>query len=277
MDSFGETNRIAGNQLAEKLQDNLNRINQKATLSRLKLATGKRINEAADGSADFVIGRSLQARNKGLATALNNVGDARSTLSMAEGGLGSVLDLLGTMKERATRAASDTLSEDDRQIINQELQALADEIDDIVSQTDYNGKKLLQGLTLSVQSGEQTTDAENVEVTGEPHDAGSLGVSGTDIDAGTADTASDALSRIEAAAGKVMGSMASIGASQSRLSATEDRLVAAITNTEAARSRIMDTDMAKEQIEAFKQQLQQDVAVAAGAHVHASAQAVAAL
>ena len=72
--------------------NSLNKINGELGNRQLRLATGKRINSAEDDAAGFVISRTLQARRKGLTVALGNVGDAKSMLSVAEGGLISIRD-----------------------------------------------------------------------------------------------------------------------------------------------------------------------------------------
>ena len=101
MGTFGDLSRIGGNIQALQALNSLNKINGQLGTHQLRLATGKRINSAEDDAAGFVIGRTLQGRSKGLAVALSNVGDAKSMLSVAEGGLDNILDILETMKEKS--------------------------------------------------------------------------------------------------------------------------------------------------------------------------------
>lgn len=275
MANLGDPTKVGGQQRPQQLLDPLNLINRELAVRKQRLATGKQINSAEENSAGFVIGRTLQARNKGLAVALSNIGDARSSLSVAEGGASSILDILETMKEKAIRAANGLLGDDERQALNNEISALAQEIDDINGSTVFGDKQLLAGTTLNIQTGAETTDNEAVEVSNAAHDAATLGVSGLDI-SGT-ESASGAMSSIDAAMSKVKGTIASLGTSQMRLGHKEENIATTITNTEAARSRIMDADFAREQLAATQLEMQQQSGTAAMAQANATSQSVMAL
>ncbi len=272
--AFGDLSRIGGNIQAMQALNSLNMINQELGVRQLRLAPGKRINSAEDDAAGFVISKTLQHRGKGLAVALGNVGDAKSMLSVAEGGLDSILDILETMKEKVTQAASDTLGSTERNAIDDELDALTNEIDDIVDETTFNGVSLLTGKQLTIQTGEATTDAMFVTVSAADHDSAALGVIDASIDTSSAANASTALSRVNSAITTVKNSIASIGSYQARLSTKETTITNAITNTEASRSRIADADFAKEQLEALKLQIMQQTATSALAQANSSPQIV---
>ena len=274
MGTFGDLSRIGGNIQALQSLHSLNILNKQLGMRQLRLATGKRINSAEDDAAGFVISRTLQARRKGLAVALSNVGDAKSLLSVAEGGLDSILDILETMKEKVTQAASDTLGSAERNAIDDELDALTSEIDDIVAETTFNGISLLGGKQLTVQTGAETTDTLFVTVTSADHDSAQLGIVDASIDVSSAANASTALSRINTALSTVKTSIASIGSTQARLSVKESSLSNAIINTEASRSRIADADFAKEQLESLKLQIMQQTATAALAQANSAPQIV---
>jgi flagellin len=274
MASFGDLSRINGNIQALQALNSLYKINGQLGTHQLRLATGKRINSAEDDAAGFVIGRTMQARIKGLAVSLSNVGDAKSMLSVAEGGLERILDILETMKEKATQAASDTLGTTERAAIESELDALAAEIDDIVDETSFNGVGLLSSVSKTIQTGEATTDTLSVTVTGSGHKAASLGVADASIAVDTSANASIALGLINSAMNTVKSSISSIGSFQSRLSTKEATLSTAITNTEASRSRVMDADFAKEQLQALKLQIMQQTATASLAQANAAPQVV---
>jgi len=274
MGTFGDLSRIGGNIQALQSLHSLNILNKQLGMRQLRLATGKRINSAEDDAAGFVISRTLQARRKGLAVALSNVGDAKSLLSVAEGGLDSILDILETMKEKVTQAASDTLGSAERNAIDDELDALTSEIDDIVDETTFNGISLLSGKQLTVQTGAETTDTLFVTVTSADHDSAQLGIVDASIDVSSAANASTALSRINTALTTVKTSIASIGSSQARLTVKEGSLSNAIINTEASRSRIADADFAKEQLESLKLQIMQQTATAALAQANSAPQIV---
>ncbi len=272
--AFGDLSRIRGNIQALQALNSLNKINQQLGIRQLRLAPGKRINSAEDDAAGFVISKTLQHRGKGLSVALGNVGDAKSMLAVAEGGLDGILDILETMKEKVTQAASDTLGSSERNAIEDEIDALTSEIDDIVDETTFNGITLLGGKQLTIQTGEATTDVLFVTVSAADHDSAALGVIDASIDTSSAAQASIALSRVNTAISTVKNSIASIGSYQARLTTKEATLTNAITNTEASRSRIADADFAKEQLEALKLQIMQQTATSALAQANAAPQIV---
>ena len=274
MGTFGDLSRIGGNIQALQSLHSLNILNKELGMRQLRLATGKRINSAEDDAAGFVISRTLQARRKGLSAALSNVGDAKSMLAVAEGGLDSILDILETMKEKVTQAASDTLGTNERAAIEDELDALAAEIDDIVDETTFNGSGLLSSVNKTIQTGEATTDTLVVSVSSQDHKASSLTVADGNITVSSSSFSATALGNINTALTTVKNSIASLGSTQARLSVKESSLPNAIINTEASRSRIADADFAKEQLESLKLQIMQQTATAALAQANSAPQIV---
>lgn len=272
MAAIQDPNKIAGQQQNNQLLNNINKVNEQIGIHQNRLATGKKINSAEENAAGFVIGYTLQTRNRGLATAMNNIGDARASLSVAEGGATNILDILGTMKTKAIQAANGTLSDADRAAINNEISALADEIDDVVDETTLNDIELLAGANLSVQSGAETTDTESVEVSSSDHHSSDLGVS--EVDVSSSENASAAMASIESAIATVKSTVSSLGSYQTRFARKENSLALAITNTEAARSRIMDADFAKEKMEEMKEKIKQDTTKAVNGRAQLSAQNV---
>jgi len=267
--------RIATNVTALKSLDALNRINADLASRQLRLATGQRINSAKEDAAGWVIGKNMEARSMGLAQALNNVGDAQSLLGVAESGLQSILDILITMKAKITQAASDTLGTEERAAIESQLDDLADEIDSIVNQTTYNNVALIDGTYTDkkFQIGSETTDTMSVSIT-QNHSAASLAVSDSDLEVDSASNASTALASVNAAISTVNSTIRDVGALASRLDFKAQALSAIISNTEAAKSQILDADLAKEQLEAVKLQILQQTATAALASANVAPQAV---
>ena len=113
-----------------------------------------------------------------------------------------------------------------------------------------------------------------VTVTASGHKAGSLGVADASIAVDSSANASTALSALNSAITTVKNSISSIGSYQARLSTKEATLSTAITNTESSRSRVMDADFAKEQLEALKLQIMQQTATAALAQANSAPQVV---
>jgi flagellin len=108
-----------------------------------RLSSGFRINKAADDAAGLGIANKFRADLRGLRQAARNAEQATSLLQVAEGAAQTVGGILDRMKELATQAASDNVS--DRTEINREFTALRDEITRITSTTVFGSQKLLNG------------------------------------------------------------------------------------------------------------------------------------
>ncbi len=267
--------RVATNITALRSLDALNSINKDLSTRQLRMATGQKINSAKDDAAGWVIGKNMEARAKGLAQALDNVGDAQSLLGVAEGGLQSILDILITMKAKVTQAASDTLGTDERAAIESQLDDFASEIDSIVAQTTYNDVALIDGTytSKSFQVGSETTDTVSLSLT-DDHDAAALAVSDSDLEVDSAANASTALASVNAAIDTVNSTIRTVGAVANRLDFKAEALSSILANTEAAKSQILDADLAKEQLEAVKLQILQQTATAALAQANMAPQSV---
>ena len=272
---MSDLTRVNTNIGALQALNSLKSVNAELGIRQLRLATGKRINSAEDDAAGWVIGKTLEARARGLAVALSNVGDAKNVLGIAEGGLSDILDVLTTMKEKATQAASDTLGATERAAIENQLDDLAAEVDAIVSRSTFNGNALLDGTytSKSIQVGSSTTDTLVVGIA-QDHAATDLAVADSDLTVDSAANASTALSSVNAAIATVNGSIRSLGSVQARLSVNESSLSSIIVNTQSAKSRVLDADLAAEQLEAVKLQILQQTATAALAQANASPQAI---
>ena len=189
---------IATNVNALKALNALNKINTDLSTHQLRLATGQKVNSAADNPAAWQIGTSLQATSAGLSQALSNVGDAQSMLGIAQGGQQEILNILMTMQTEVTQAANDTLGATQRTAISNALTDQANEITAIVGQTTYNGMSLLDGsfTSKSLQIGAATTDTVTIGIS-QNHSAASLGVASLTVS--TSAQASVALAAINAA------------------------------------------------------------------------------
>ena len=140
--SFGDLSRINTNVQSLQALGEMQKTNSELGLRQLRLATGSRLNRAEDDSAGYTIAKKLESRVRGQAQAMANVGDAKSLLTVAEGSLGSINDILMTMKEKSVQAANDTLGEQERSAIQGQLNALRSEVDDILADSEFNGLKL---------------------------------------------------------------------------------------------------------------------------------------
>lgn len=137
--------RIQHNIMALNSQRQLG-INNNISKSLEKLSSGYRINRAGDDAAGLAISEKMRAQIKGLETATDNANDAISLIQTAEGGLQEVHSMLNRMTELATKSANGTYDNDtDRQALQDEYDALLEEIDRIADSTNFNGINLLDG------------------------------------------------------------------------------------------------------------------------------------
>ena len=278
--AIGDSTRVNTNIAAFNALNALKAINRNLEVSQLKLATGLRINEVSDDPAGYTISRRLDARARGLAVALDNVGTAKNVLSIAEGGLLNISLILVTMKEKVTQARSDTLGVEERNAIKDELSELAAEIQDTVDETVFNKIPLLDGTYIDkqFQTGEAKDDVMPFSITDDASPA-SLSVDDASVanmvsnhtDAGTA------LDNVNTAMDSVSSILQTIGATISRMTFKEETLRIAITNTLATKSRILDSDIANEQLKSTRLQILQQTATAQLAQANVAPQNVLAL
>ena len=142
--------RINTNIQALNAYNALNTVSQQIGVHQLRLATGKRINSVADDASGYTIAKQMEARSRVYGSALNNVGDAKSLLSTAEGALQTVRDLIIQAQEKV--AASNNPAADKTAIAN-DIQQLGSEITDIITNTNFNGSALLSSATGAANSG----------------------------------------------------------------------------------------------------------------------------
>lgn len=140
-----DVTRIAGNIGAMNALYALNNINKQLSVHQTRLATGKRINSAADDPAGLAISTKMLSRSESLKTALSNIGDAKNLLAVAESGLGRLTDILNSMRTITENAANDTNGTDERTIVKEQLVSYSQQINDIVEQTKWSDKKLIDG------------------------------------------------------------------------------------------------------------------------------------
>ncbi len=233
-------NRIATNIAGLNALNSLNSVNNKLAVHQMRLATGKRINEAADDPAGLTIATKFLARAEGLGQALANIGDAKNLMSVAEGGLTKINDILVKMKTKATQAASDTLGSSERAAIQQQLTDWAKEVDDIVNTTKWNNVKLLDGLvgfngnTINIQAGADTDSGNVIQVTAT--ELGAVSTTSLGIGAASSSVSTSGLASISSSA------TAATGTGFSELATGTYRLVFTGTSSTAMHIQLFDSN-----------------------------------
>ena len=269
---MGDLTRIATNVRALQSLSSMQKINGAIGQHQMRLSTGKKINSAADDPAGYQLARGLESRSRGLNVALANVSNAKNVLNVAEGGYQSIMDILQTVKEKATQAADYTLSDDQRSALNDQVAALIAEVDDIVGNTSFNGNSLINGDVSgeSFQVGETASDTLSVTL----NNADSATLNIDDVDLTSQTSAALAITALGTAIDDLAASMQDVGNFQARLSSKETTLELAATNTEAVRSSIEDADFAEEQMQVMKLQILQQTALSSFAQANSAPQSV---
>ena len=217
--------------------------NTQGTLQKAyeRLASGVRINSAADDPAGLAVATSMLNQANGYQQSISNTGYGLSALDTADGALSQVTGNLMQMRDLAVQAGNGTLSASDRQALQDQMDQLSQANTDIAAGAQSNGQNLLDGTYSStLQAGPNAGDTLQISL-GDATSTG-LGVSGLNLSS-TAN-ASSALGAIDNAIGSVSGYQSNIGALQSRLSGNIDIQSSAYENTMASASRIQDTDYA---------------------------------
>ncbi|OXS55894.1 flagellin [Cohnella sp. CIP 111063] len=215
-------------------------LNNVATSKNMeKLASGLRINRAADDAAGLAVSEKMRGQIRGLEQAQRNVQDGISFVQTAEGAMNEVSAMLTRMKELNVQKLNGTYSSTDKANINEELTALGAQIDKIMTETKFNGINITAGA--SIQSN---------DVTGGTISIGSISTTGFNALGSTTSLAS-----IETAIENVATQRAKLGAVQNRLEYTSNNLGTTVENLTAAESRIRDTDMASEMVALTKNQI----------------------
>jgi flagellin len=248
----------------------LNDISRQIGTHGLRLATGVRLSQAGDDPASFTIARKMQSRSKAISQAINNTGDAKSVLAIAEGGLLKVSDILVTIKEKASQATNGTFGSDELGAIVLQVNDYLNEVDDIIAQTKFSQQKLLSGnfTAKQFQVGPDSTDQITVSLDRllSSVDMGLNNI--TTLNVGTGAT----IASIDIGINTVSLELQKVGSLTNRLDSKETMLNVAVTNIDSAISRVYDADLAKEQMEMMKYQILQNTATAQLAQANAAPQ-----
>ncbi len=111
-----------------------------------KLSSGFKINNAKDNPAGLAMAKRMNAQIMGTGTADDNTMDGISVIETADGALAEVTDMLQRMNELAVQASNGTMNDEDREIIQKEINELKDEINRVSKSTEFNSQPLLDGF-----------------------------------------------------------------------------------------------------------------------------------
>lgn len=238
--------------LGYSMLNNMNRHYAASNKALLRISSGYRINSAADDPAGLAISEKMRAQIRGLNMAGKNIQDGIGLVQTAEGALNETHAMIQRMRELAVQAASDTLTDKDRELINQEYQQLKEEITRSAQQTEFNTKKLLNGdhenTPIKIQAGANAGQTIDLYIGG--MNSTSLGLDNSDIL--TRENADKAIGELDDALNKVSMERSRMGAYQNRMEHAYNNVMNTAENLTAAESRIRDADIAKEMMNFVK-------------------------
>lgn len=259
--------RINTNVAAQNTNRVLRRSTGELNKSLERLSSGLRINRAADDAAGLAIADGFQSQVRGTEVAQRNAQDGVSLVQTADGALSEATNILQRIRELAVQAANGTQSTNNRASLNNEVSQLLGQIDNIATDTDFNGIRVLSAAqTLTLQAGPNPSQTLVISVNGaKTNDLGVNNVSVSSVGA-----AVQTISTIDIALQSLSSLRSNLGALQNRLQFTINTLAIQSENATASESAIRDADIAQETIKFTRNQ----ILVSAGTSVLAQANVV---
>jgi len=223
-----------------------------------RLSSGLRINSAADDAAGLQISNRLTSQIQGLDQAIRNANDGISLAQVAEGAMDEITSALQRIRVLSVQSQNGINSSSDRLALQKEVSALKAEISRIATTTQFGGVKILDGKYSSTfLVGANAGQSISVNISRAGGGYGTSGLNLTTISIATLAGASTALTAIDSAINAIDATRADLGAIQNRFQSTVRNLSNIVENVSSARSRIRDTDFAKETAELTRSQILQ--------------------
>ncbi len=239
--------RITNNGLAQQTRRILEDASEVQDRSTVQLSSGNRINQSADDPAGLAISEKLKSRIKSNRQANRNANDGISLIQVAEGSLASIHSLGARLKEIAIQSASDTLSDNDRVLANNEFQELKKEIERVTNNSQFNGMNVLKGDKIYEfqvgLKGSQVNDRIGYDLKKSLDAARNSGLASLAVSSkGSAQNAIDDISQFT---NNISSARANLGSIQARLQSASHNLDTENLNESNSNSKIRDTDIAE--------------------------------
>jgi flagellin len=266
--------RVNTNVTSINAQRNLSAVTDRLSGNYRKLSTGLRISTAADDAAGLAISERLRSQVRSLEQAKRNANDGISFVQTAEGALNEVSSILTRLRELAIQSSNGSVSNQDKETLDEEFQSLVNEVNRIGRSTEFNGIKLLDGSSSSVsfQVGFGTrAGIDTLAVTLSAALSTTLALQSLDIGSGGATTT--AITNIDAAINTISSLRGSLGAVQNRLGSTINNLAIQVENLSAAESRIRDVDVAYETAQLTRNNILQSASISVLSQANSQPQA----
>ena len=230
-----------------------------------KLSSGDRIIRAAVDPAGLAISETMRAKIRSNYQAERNSNDSVSLMQVAEGSLGVMQEMGIRLRELATQAATDTLADSERSVIDSEFQQLKNEIERVTASTTFNGNNIIKSknsvydLQIGV-NGKMEEDRIQYDMNKVMDSSNNFGIKSIDLK--TKVGAQSSLGAIDKMLTDIGSSRAQLGSIGNRLSSVMQNLLVSRENISASNSKIRDTDIAKEVAEKMKTQVAQSASLA---------------
>ncbi|MGZ8191792.1 MAG: flagellin N-terminal helical domain-containing protein [Methylococcaceae bacterium] len=261
-------------------QRNLTQSSTSLSTSMERLSSGLRVNSAKDDAAGLAISNRMTSQIRGMTVATRNANDGISLAQTAEAALGTITETMQRMRDLAVQSANDAgMTGADKDKLQTEFKQLNDELSRIVANTEFNGKKIINGSLASgiaIQVGANTAADNQISIS-IPDVSGILSLTVTAASIGANASMTDVLSainQIDSAIQSIDTARAKLGAVQNRFTTTIGNLQSSIENQSAARSRIIDADFAMETAALSRSQILQQAGTAMLAQANQSTQSV---
>ena len=256
-------------------------VNKSMETSMERLASGKRINQAADDAAGLAISTRINAEIQGIQQSIKNAGDAQSLLNTAEGALAEVHTILLRMRELAVQSANDTVRDQDRDMLQTEVAQLEAEIQRVADDTTWSGMTLLGGgFTTGATFQIGPRDSDTIQISLSAIDATTALADGgllLNSHVSTQAAAQDYIANIDNAISIISADRAKYGATINRLDHAMANMANIVTNLSASSGRIADADYAAESANLARTQVLQQASMAMLSQANASKQNILAL
>lgn len=229
-----------------------------------RLASGDRILRAAYDPSGLAISETMRSRSRSLQQANRNTVDGVSLIQVAEGSLATIQDMSVRLRELAMQSATDTYNDDQRSFIQREFQGLVGEVERILAITEYNGTRILDGSTKNYDlqigiHGDANSSRLSYDLKKILENFSNLSVNGTSVSSKF--SAQNSLGKLDSFIQQVSHGRAFLGSFQNRLLTASANLQTMDENTQAANSKIRDTDVAQAAAERAKAQINGEAAI----------------
>jgi flagellin len=262
--------RINTNIAALNAQENATNTNNNLRNSLEKLSSGLRINKASDDASGLAIADKLRTQASSINQAISNGNSAVSLIQIADKAMAEQSNILDIVKQKLIQAATATTSQEGRTAIAKDVNKLLTQLDEIASQTNYNGVQLLQqsagGTGVSVdlvfQMGEKSGNTAELTAAVQANTVGlqdmaslATKTSGTNADSFAADSARAMMKSVDSSLNQLNGWRSDFGSTQNQIESAVRNMMTQVTNIKAAESVIRDVDYASESANFNKQNI----------------------